>query len=238
VEYGRLTLILDDEAGRIGQLALRLVGLGVNVHYANDFDEAVLLAQQGADDVGAVIVPSDRAAEWLPTILKRLRLPPTAVVAAGERPDDDAVESLRAQGVRWALWTLDDDRDARFVVTAAMSETDADEVRSNLRMPTELEGGVQRGPLDRPCVIRDLSAAGALVALDPPVSPGSRVTLRIAVGESSLTLRARVAWSSEYAEAPALAPGPAMGVRFEDVDAEARDVLVRFLAKQLERFLL
>lgn len=238
MEYGRLTLILDDEAGRIGELALRLVGLGVNVHYANDFDEAVLLAQQGADDVGAVIVPSDRAAEWLPTILKRLRLPPAAVVAAGERPDDASVESLRAQGVRWALWELDDDRRARFVVTAAMSETDASEVRSNLRMPTNLEGGVQRGPLDRPCVIRDLSAAGALVALDPPVAPGSRVTLRITVGDASLTLRARVAWSTEYDEAPAATPGSAMGVRFEDVDAETKDVLVRFLAGELQRFLL
>jgi hypothetical protein len=236
VEYRRLALILDDEAGRIGELALRLVRLGVTVHYANDLDETVLLAHQAADDVGAVIVPSDRGLEWLPPILKRLHLPPAAVVLAGERPDEASVESLRSQGVRWALWTQDDDREVRFVVTAAMSETDGAEVRVDLRMPTEFEGSVQRGPLDRPCVIRDLSGGGALVALDPPVPPGSRITLRLAAGDSSLSLQARVAWTTEDAEADAVAPGPAMGVRFEDVDPEARGALLRFLTGKLQRF--
>jgi hypothetical protein len=56
---------------------------GVNVHYANDFDETVLLAQQAPDHVGAVLVPSKRAIAWLPPILKSLRLSPAAVVPAG-----------------------------------------------------------------------------------------------------------------------------------------------------------
>jgi len=229
-------MILDDEAGRLGDLALRLVGLQVDVHYANNFDEAVLLAHQTADDVGAVIVPSDRAAEWLAPILKRLQLPPAGVVPVGERPDDATVESLRSQGVRWALRSSDDDPGVRFVVTAAMSETDSTEARFDLRVPTDLEGSVQRGPLDRPCAIRDLNVAGALVALDPPVPPGGRITLRLALGDPPLSLRARVTWTTEYAEDPAVEPTPAMGVRFEDVDPEARAALLRFTAGELQRF--
>jgi hypothetical protein len=236
VEYRRLALILDDEAGQIGELALRLVRLGVNVHYANDFDETVLLAHQAADDVGAVMVPSHRATEWLPQILKRLHLPPAAVVLAGERPDDATVESLRSQGVRWALWSADDARAMRFVVTAAMSETDASEIRFELRVPTELEASLQRGPLDRPCVIRDLSTGGALVGLDPLVPTGSRIKLRIGVGDASLSLSARVVWSTECAEVQRPDSGPVMGIRFDDVDPEARAALLGFLAEETQRY--
>ena len=236
MDYRRLALILDDEAGLIGELALRLVRLGVNVHYANDFDETVLLAHQAADDVGAVIVPSSRATEWLPMILKRLHLPPAAVVPAGERPDDAIVESLRSQDVRWAMWTLDDDRAVRFVVTAAMSETDDTEIRFDLRVPTELEGSVQRGPLDRPCQIRTLSEGGALVALEPLVPVGSRITIHIDLGDASLSLRAKVAWSTESVEAPSKETEPVMGLRFDDVDSESQAAISRFLAVQLRRF--
>ena len=109
-------------------------------------------------------------------------------------------------------------------------------VRVDLRMPTELEGSVQRGPLDRPCVIRDLSGGGALVALDPPVPPGSRITLRLAAVDSSLSLQARVAWTTEDAEAHTVEAGPAMGVRFEDLDPEAQDALLRFRTGKLQNF--
>jgi len=236
MDYQRLALILDDEAGQIGELALRLVRMGVNVHYANDFDETVLLAQQAADDVGAVIVPTCRATDWLPMILKRLHLPPAAVLPAGERPDDATVESLRSQDVRWALWTLDDDRAVRFAVTAAMSETDATEIRFDLRVPTELEGSVQRGPLDRRCQIRNLSEGGALVALEPLVPVGSHITIHLDLGDAPLSLRATVAWSTESIGAHPAETDPVMGLRFDDVDPEARGALSRFLAGQLRRF--
>jgi len=238
MKYQRLALILDDEAGRIGELALQLVRLGVNVLYANDFDEAVLLARQAAGNVGAVIVPSDRATEWLPMILKRMRVPPTALVPAGERPDDDALESLRSQDVRWALWLPDDHRAVRFVVTSAMSETDATEIRFYLRLPTELEGSVQHGPLERPCEIRNLSPGGALVAMEPLFPVGSRIALRVGVGGESLSLCARIAWSTECTGVHPVEASPVMGVSFDDLDAEARGALSRFLEAEIRRFCL
>jgi hypothetical protein len=236
VEYQRLALILDDEASQIGELALRLVRLGVNVLYANDLDETVLLAHQAADDVGAVIVPGNRALEWLPLLLKRLRLPPAAVVPAGERPDSSTVDALRLEGVRWALWNGEDDRALRFVVTTAISETDAGEIRTNLRVPTELEGIVQRGPLDRPGVILNLSEGGALVGLDPLVPEGARIKLRFDVGNPLLTHSARVVWSTELSEIGTVEAMPVMGIRFEEVELEDRHALIRFLSEQLRRF--
>ena len=236
MEYRRLALILDDEAGQIGELAIQLVRLGVNVLYTNDFDEAVLLARQAADELGAVIVPSHQAIAWLPMMRKRLRLPPEAVVPAGERPDDATLESLLSQGVRWALWLPDDERAVRFVVASAMSETDDAEIRFDLRAPTDLEGRLQRGPLDRPCRIRDLSPGGALVALDPPVPVGSHITLHFRLGDASLSLPATVVWSRDLTGLQVPAPSPVMGVRFDEVGPEDRSALSRFLASEIHRY--
>jgi len=236
MQYQRLALILDDEAGQIGELALLLVRLGVNVLYANDFDEAVLLTREAAGNVGAVIIPSGQAAAWLPMILKRMRVPPEALVPAGERPDDATLESLRSDGVRWALRLPDEDRAVRFVVTSAMSETDGTEIRFYLRLPTELQGSVQHGSLERPCEIRNLSPGGALVAMEPLFPVGSRIMLRLGLENASLSLCARVAWSTECTGVHPVETSPVMGVSFDDVDPEARDVLSRFLEGEIQRF--
>jgi hypothetical protein len=236
MQYQRLALILDDEAGQTGELALLLVRLGVNVLYANDFDEAVLLAREAAGNVGAIIVPSGRATAWLPMILKRMRVPPEALVPAGERPDDTSLDSLRSQGVRWMLQLPDQDRAVRFVVTSAMSETDATEIRFYLRLPTELEGSVKHGPLERPCEIRNLSPGGALLAMEPLFPVGSRIMLSLGLGDASLTLGARTAWSTECTGVHPIETSPVMGVSFDDVDPEARDLLSRFLEGEIQRF--
>jgi hypothetical protein len=64
----------------------------------------------------------------------------------------------------------------------------------------------------------------------------ARITLRLGVGDASLSLRARVAWSSESSEVYPPEPSPVMGVRFDDVDAEGGSALSRFLAAELQRF--
>jgi hypothetical protein len=236
MQYGRLALILDDEAGQIGELALLLVRLGVNVLYANDFDEAVLLAREATGNVGAVIVPCGQANAWLPMILKRMRVPPEALVPAGERPDDDTLAALRAQGARWVLRLPDDDRAVRFVVTSAMSETDDTEIRFYLRLPTDFGGSVQHGSLQRPCEIRNLSPGGALVAMEPLFPVGGRIMLSLDLGDTSLTLGARIAWSTECTGVHPVEASPVMGVSFDDVDPETRDVLSRFLEGEIRRF--
>lgn len=236
--YRRRALIFDDEAGQIGELALRLVRLGIDALYANDVEETVLLAHQEQGAVGAVVIPAVRADDWIPLILKRLKLPPGAIVPAGPRPVEKRLESLRAQGLRWALWNTEDDSAVRFVVSAAMSETDDDEIRFDLRVPTRIEGVASRGPLNRPCVIENLSDGGAMVALDPPSSVGGRIQLAFEIDGESLSLPAKVMWSSEASAKKNPDTAPTMGVEFGEIDTDVLLVLQTFLGRERKAYLL
>jgi Tfp pilus assembly protein PilZ len=238
MSYRRRALILDDEAGEIGDLALRLVRLGIDSHYANDLEEAVLLTQQEQGDMGAVVIPASRAEEWIPLILKRLNLPSAAIVPAGARPPDTQIESMRVQGLRWALWNTDNDRALRFVVSAAMSETHDDEIRFDLRVPTVIEATASRGPLNRPCLIQSLSNGGAVVALDPPVSVGGRVELAFEIAGESLALPAKVMWSSEADANKNPDVEPAMGVEFGEIETGALGHIESFLSRERKVYLL
>ena len=56
--YERFALILDSDATPLGQAAMRLVEVGVDVLYAKDPDEAVLLARQESSRLGAILLPT------------------------------------------------------------------------------------------------------------------------------------------------------------------------------------
>ena len=57
--------------------------------------------------------------------------------------------------------------------------------------------------------------------------------LALGVGSTSLSLRAKVVWSTEATETKT---SSVMGVQFEDLEPEGRAALLRFLAEELQRF--
>ncbi len=54
---GRCALIVDDEANSLGDVALRLIRIGIDVFYAKDRAEAWLLAQQEAAQIRLLLCP-------------------------------------------------------------------------------------------------------------------------------------------------------------------------------------
>lgn len=236
--YDRVTLVFDDEANSLGGVALELVRAGIDSLYANDENETDLLARQERDRVAAVLVPSALVLERLPFIVKRLGLPPAAIVPVGSRPTGPILAALREQGIRWTHWVDEPDREVplRFAVAAAMSETDPTELRYGLRVPVSLDATLVRGPLERPCHVRDLSGGGAAVELDPPVPVGARVVLHLDLPDQAeaetLRLPCRVVWSTERLhERDDLRPG--IGLSFqEEADAPS---LRSYLSAELER---
>jgi hypothetical protein len=232
LEYRRFVLVFDDESGGLGELALALVRSGVDSLYTNDADEGSLLVRQEGGCVGGVLVPAASALDRVASVVKRWHLPPAALVPVGDRPDDEAVDSLRAQGLRWALWSPFGDRELRFAARAAISETDDTEIRFDLRVPTELAGRLGDGDDEAPCEICDLSESGAQVVAAGPAAKGARLRLGLDLGEGRLDLDAVVVWSRPCGDAPEGDGRVRMGICFSEPDRDAVAALSAFLGRE------
>ena len=89
-DFGAL-LVLDSPKCSLGEAALALVRLGVQALYANDLDEASLLARQEGARVRGALAPSSttpvEVAEILEAVGPHTSVRPASLVLAGPRPD-------------------------------------------------------------------------------------------------------------------------------------------------------
>ena len=141
--YTRYALILDHADGHLGGVAMRLLDVGIDVLYANDVDEASLLARQEAETLGAVLAPAASSLTSIDRVLQQicshLEAGPQALVLIGGDPGERTRSELRSRGVRWGLWDMENDRGLRFVMTAAMSTGHEADPRKDVRVPTDLD---------------------------------------------------------------------------------------------------
>ena len=86
-DYERFALILDSASEELGSTALRLLELGIDVLYANDLDEAELLARQESERLGAVLIPATFRLNQVEALLSRVQEDTGAVrIAASAVP--------------------------------------------------------------------------------------------------------------------------------------------------------
>jgi len=233
--YERFALIYDSPAGQLGQAALGLLDRGIDVLYAADLDEAMLLASQEEDRLGALLVPSSLNAGALAELIHRVapRLPSgiETMVPIGLEPEPDVAALLRRAGVRWCLWEPYELRELRFVTVAALMAGNPGERRKALRVPTRVSAEVLQGETRRPGVLCDLSQGGAYLGVDPPFDTGSEVQMELDVPAASIFLRGRVA----HAHGPELPPRDdlpgGIGVEFLEVPKRDRAVVGQLISE-------
>lgn len=239
--YERFALICDTEASELGSVAVRLLELGLDVLYAMDHDEAALLAQQEAERLGALLLPTtlprDRVDRLIERIGSLLQAGPRALVVVGLEPDPEWVEHVRARGVQWRIWEPYDERELRFVMSAAMATEHDGERRKDPRIPTRIETTVFMGRHRKDLVVHDLSVSGAYLATPHPFLEGSRLHVEIPLADGEVArCRAEVV-NAKTADKPGRRDVPeGMGVTFVDVPPETRNALSRHVAGWLRRF--
>jgi hypothetical protein len=240
LDYERFALILDSERSELGRAAVRLLELGIDVLYANDVDEAALLARQESHRLGAVLVPSTlgpaqvgRLAEG---VCSRLEAGAGALVLVGLEPAPELASALAAQGARWCLWEPYDERELRFVAAAAMATGHRGERRKELRLPTCIETAVFMGRHRKDVVVHDLSSGGAYLAAEKPFLEGSPLSIDIPLPEGSVVGRAEVVNAKTF-DRPGRSDVPeGMGVVFKQLPDASQQALRGFLARSLARF--
>ena len=239
-EYERFALIFDSANAELARASLRLLELGIDVLYANDLDEAELLARQESELLGAVLIPStlrrDRADALLSRVCSKLAAGPRALVLVGLEPEREFVEALRARGVTWRLWEPFYERELRFVMTAAMATEHEGERRKAPRIPTEIATPVFMGRHRKDVTVHDLSATGAYLAASNPFLEGSRLSFEIPLPDGLVAGKAEVA-NANTADQPGRADVPeGMGVAFTQLTPGSREKLEAFIQRWIQRF--
>lgn len=239
-EYERFALIIDPEASTLGSVSVRLLNLGIDLLYAANLDEAMLLAAQESQRLGAVLIPSsfeiDLIEDLVSRVCSRLAAGPRALVVAGPERESDFVECLRQQGVEWAVCEPYSDRELRFVMTAAMSIGHTGERRKHPRIPTDIETNVFMGRHRKRVVVHDLSVTGAYFATPHPFLEDSRISLDIPLPTGRVLGNGLVA-NAKTADKPGRPDVPdGMGVAFQDLSTESYERLHEFVEGWIDRF--
>jgi hypothetical protein len=236
----RCVLIVDDQANSLGDIALRLIRIGIDVYYAKDRAEAWLLAQQEAAHIRILLFPPTidlddafAVAACLRSEAPKARLD---LLVIGERPDEAERRRLREGGVEWALWEPDNESCLRSIVSAAMSPVDRVEraaQRKHRRLPTTLLARAFVGTCRKDAVVSTLSLGGAFLETPRPFTEGTRIRLEIALPAAPLLLRAEVVYERDTGDG---SQPIGMGVEFSDLAPEAEEQLGVFLFDQEDLF--
>lgn len=236
----RSALILDDEKNSLGELALRLIRLGIDVHYAKDRDEAMLLGQQESGRIRALLFPVNIDLDEMRAVRDQTdggrEEPRVTAVVVGERPDKERLQQLRGAGVRSALWGPYDESGLRFVVTDAFADANHASARREARLPTTLSGRAFVGVRRKDIIVYTLSPLGAFLETPFPFLEGTRLTLEIALPDATLLTKADVVYSRSSRDAGPPDQPNGMGVAFIHLDLTDEERIRHFLRDQLLRF--
>ena len=232
-------LIVDDGENSLGQLALRILRLGVDVFYAKAGDEAWLLADQEAGRIRLLMFPPGIDLELVARLRDRLRDPrsaPRTLVVVGERPDESRRKDLRECGVEWALWEPYDESALRQLLATALTASQGTELRKQPRLPTMLLARAFSGVHRKDVIVSTLSISGAFLETPHPFLEGTRITLDVALPEGQIVVKAEVVYAKSQRGPDPLNQPAGMGVAFRELDPRATQQLGGFLDALQEQF--
>ncbi|MCA9502724.1 MAG: PilZ domain-containing protein [Myxococcales bacterium] len=221
MEIDRRILLVDGPDGRLQKLALELIGRDFDVHYANDLDEARLLARDARGSLSAVLFSTALPMQKVPDLAASFGVAPGALVPVGPRPADRVVAALAFHGVRWHLFDDPPDEAIRFVISGVLFDQDPFEIRYHLRVPTSIPGLLVIGEAKDDVTIRDVSLGGACLVGGAFGSEREVGVLRFAGDGQEVEIPCRIAWAVQGTTHA----GNIRGVSFLEVDPEAGRVL-------------
>jgi hypothetical protein len=196
VDVERRVLIFDSPDGELQRLALDLIGRDFDVHYANDIDEAQMLAREAKGRINAVLLASSIELEHIPDIAKRFGVATSGLVPIGPRPPETVVSALVHHGVRWHLWDDASDESIRFVLSNVLFEQDDLEIRFHRRIPVSHPAQLEVDDTKGDLMIRDLSRGGACLMGDFLGVEGTEGTLHFLIENDPIDLPITIAWTS------------------------------------------
>ncbi|HEY8121126.1 MAG TPA: PilZ domain-containing protein [Myxococcota bacterium] len=238
--YERSVLIFDDSACALGDTSLGLIALGVNPYYANNLDDAMFLAGEHRQRIGAFAAPTSLLLGQLDLVRKELLaligLPVSCAVPIGGTPSAEERARLAAAGVLWGAFEPTNARELRFLLALALSQADRKEARREPRFPVNLKVDVTTDERTFRASLTDLSASGGYLAARSPLKPGTRLALVFTLDDRRVEVGAEVRWRTALDGGFAGWLDAGMGVEFTQIAYETRAVVRRHLNAMMQRF--
>jgi EAL domain-containing protein (putative c-di-GMP-specific phosphodiesterase class I) len=205
-------LVVDDESRSLATVAMRLVNLGIDAHYASALDEGRLFIAQENVGIRLLAFPPSIDLEQAQRIRESLAQSAGEArswVMFGERPEESVQRAIRKAGVDWVLWAPFSDAELRHVTKCAMALRDELAERRETRVPVDLVAKFQSGDRREVAVVSSLSVRGAFVEMSNPLAQGKSLRIEIDLGGDWVRGFARVA----HVQAPdPTRPGEPSGV--------------------------
>lgn len=231
MEIDRRILIFDGPEGELQQLALELIGREFEVHYANDIDEAHMLAHETKGRINAVLFAASDTLPPIRDMAARFGVSPAALIPTGRRPTERVIAALFFHGVRWHLWDNPPDESIRLVISSVLFEQDPLEIRFHRRVPTSIPAQVEINGAKSDSTIRDISLGGACLLGGVLGSEGDEGLLRFSTAEDEISLPIRFAWAvGDENDGSSVA-----GVTFVEVSPDAGHVIDGLLEAVIAR---
>lgn len=238
--YERFAVLFDPEGTHLGVEALGLIERGIDPLYAKDLEEAIALADQEKERVGAFVLPGTLPPAMLENALERatplLWAGAAAVLVVAPPRDRALLRTLRDRGIRWVLFAPYEPAELRFAVAATLCSEDDLDPRGGLRVPIRLEATVENESGRRHGQIRNLSLGGAYVALAEPPAVGTQIALDVSLGERPLQLSACVRHRLAATVPGRAETEPGIGIQYQlPAESELR-LLEDFLRERVNSF--
>jgi diguanylate cyclase (GGDEF)-like protein len=232
-------LVVDDARQPLATTTMRLVNLGIDVHYASAIDEARLFV--GQEDAGIRLLVSPPSVDLAQARRFRESLAEDdggarSWLVVGERPDDRIQEAIREAGVDWVLWAPFSDAELRYVTKAAMAQRAGLAARREVRVPVDLVGRLQCGDRREVVVVSSLSARGAFLEMEAPLTKGNSLRIEIDLGSDCVRAFARVAYVAQANDAQPTEPS-GVGISFYGLDRTEERLLRKAVSERQLRYL-
>jgi CheY-like chemotaxis protein len=232
-------LLVDDSAGSLATVSLRIARLGVDTHYASFVDEAHLFVNQEGAALRVLVAPPDidleQANEVVTAMAEQLGWRPPFLIV-GEEPDAAQRAAIREAGVSSVLWAPFDDEELRFLVKSALSMPEGG-VRDEKRVPLNQMATLRVDNRRESALLSSLSVRGAFfeTANPPPVGTRLRIDFELAPDHFRLFGEVRYRQLEEASEGEEGSGG--VGVTFYGVEEDAEHALRKAVEERAARYL-
>ncbi|MBY0399410.1 EAL domain-containing protein [Myxococcota bacterium] len=235
------TLVIDDEQGSFGQIAVRMMRLGADVHFVQDMDEATLFVNEDEPTLELLVVSPAIDLDRLGALRERLEKASsgiqTRILVVGGGLDDRRRQAFREARIDWLITGPVEDTDLRFFIGAARFHGDRPQHQRAVRIPLETTAWIRVGGDRRIGALTSLSRRGAFIetadeyAIDQPVRLEFKANdTRVRVFGHVIYRHAAGADSSPYR-------APGIGVVFYEPDGDTTDQIAVIIEQIWSRHL-